>query len=446
MSTRFHSKFHRHNHHTDPSTDPRFPDSAYDPIASPESPFLGAFVLSGSLIATSPLSSYTAYFSNPNYAALILEGKTIALSATGDTIVQNITCENIVINKRFTVFSSIVFENDVGIKENLFLSGNFIANKDSYLGSTLFVNSTSNRVGINNSIPNHALTVVGSISSTNNIVLDDSLYVGTQFSVTPSQTVVNNFLNLQNSANITNNLYLSGTLDVRKEARLYETLIVGSPVVPHLIVNSVNSRVGIRTSTPPVELTVNGEISATRSAYIGENLSVNHNTLFTQASSRRVGINTRVPNKDLTVNGEVSSTSFVYLGNSTLFIDASTNRIGINTLQPNVDLTVRGQISATNNVVFDTSLTAGNTFFVNHSNKRVGINTINPNHTLTVVGVISATDSISAPTVSLSTLSLHPSSLLLTGLVTTYPTVTASNDFLVFSINGKQRALRLWDF
>jgi hypothetical protein len=52
MSSRFHNKYHRHNHHTTPVNDPRYPDSSHDPIASPESPFLGPFVLTGSLSAT----------------------------------------------------------------------------------------------------------------------------------------------------------------------------------------------------------------------------------------------------------------------------------------------------------------------------------------------------------------------------------------------------------
>jgi hypothetical protein len=51
MSSRFHNKFHRHNHHTTPINDPRYPDAAHDPIASPESPFQGTFVVAGGLSA-----------------------------------------------------------------------------------------------------------------------------------------------------------------------------------------------------------------------------------------------------------------------------------------------------------------------------------------------------------------------------------------------------------
>lgn len=46
---RFHSKFHRKNHHT--STDPYNPDAGHDPIASADAPFQGNFYLNGSLSA-----------------------------------------------------------------------------------------------------------------------------------------------------------------------------------------------------------------------------------------------------------------------------------------------------------------------------------------------------------------------------------------------------------
>jgi hypothetical protein len=47
---RFHSKFHRKNHHTD--TDPYNPDAGHDPIASESAPFQGNFYLNGSLSAS----------------------------------------------------------------------------------------------------------------------------------------------------------------------------------------------------------------------------------------------------------------------------------------------------------------------------------------------------------------------------------------------------------
>ena len=58
MSNRFHNKWHRHNHHTDKPIGE--PDAGWDPIASPEDPFKGPFVidsLSLALSANGPLIS-----------------------------------------------------------------------------------------------------------------------------------------------------------------------------------------------------------------------------------------------------------------------------------------------------------------------------------------------------------------------------------------------------
>jgi hypothetical protein len=52
MSSRLHNKYHRHNHHTLAINDPRYPDASHDPIASHASPFLGDFVLNGTLSAS----------------------------------------------------------------------------------------------------------------------------------------------------------------------------------------------------------------------------------------------------------------------------------------------------------------------------------------------------------------------------------------------------------
>jgi hypothetical protein len=67
MSNRFHSKYHRTNHHTYGSDSiygtPSNPDSGHDPIASPDHPFKGDFVLRGGLSASvPPTSAYAGAF------------------------------------------------------------------------------------------------------------------------------------------------------------------------------------------------------------------------------------------------------------------------------------------------------------------------------------------------------------------------------------------------
>lgn len=83
MSSRLHNKFHRHNHHTYNSTDVRYPDAGHDPIASPDSPFQGEFILQGALSAYARLSAYTAYFPGDN-VSLLLRSDNWALSSEGN--------------------------------------------------------------------------------------------------------------------------------------------------------------------------------------------------------------------------------------------------------------------------------------------------------------------------------------------------------------------------
>jgi uncharacterized secreted protein with C-terminal beta-propeller domain len=412
---------------------------------------LGTFALSGTLIANSPLSAYTLHVTNTNNTALILDGKIFALSANGSSVVQNITCDNIVINKQFSVFASIVFNNDLGIGGNLSVSGDIINYKDVYLSNnTLFIASSSNTIGINTIEPNHALTVNGSVSASGNCFIDQELYVGSLFSVNSTETIITTPLGVQTSAYVTGNLNLSGDLTVANNTTLAKDLRVGPNT---LFVNDTNARVGIRTGNPVAELTVNGEISASKQVTVGNILSVGKSTLYVLATSNKVGIGTTAPNVELTVVGEISATGSIYSSNNafsvdpttkrtlvheisssgnaifsvnlsagnTLFVDSVNKRVGVNTVAPNKDLTISGEISSTgsvyfsnnalfvesssrqtnitgvlsgnSNTIFTTNLSAGNTLFVDSINKRVGVNTSTPNKDLTIKGELSATGS-----------------------------------------------------
>lgn len=72
MSNRFHNKWHRRNHHT--YTNPTNPDAGHDPIASQQQPFLGEFVLFGSLSTWAPLSSYAGGFFTNNTSICAIAG------------------------------------------------------------------------------------------------------------------------------------------------------------------------------------------------------------------------------------------------------------------------------------------------------------------------------------------------------------------------------------
>jgi hypothetical protein len=79
MSSRFHNKWHRHNHHTNPTNDARYPDSSHDPIASEDSPFQGNFYLNGTLIADNISVDTTQVTVN----GTVIPGTTLSTSISG---------------------------------------------------------------------------------------------------------------------------------------------------------------------------------------------------------------------------------------------------------------------------------------------------------------------------------------------------------------------------
>jgi len=94
MSSRFHNKWHRHNHHTVPLNDSRYPDSSHDPIASPDSPFRGDFVVQGTLSASSPLfarelsAQPVGIFTGEDVAIRAIAPQGNAIEAVGNVIIN----------------------------------------------------------------------------------------------------------------------------------------------------------------------------------------------------------------------------------------------------------------------------------------------------------------------------------------------------------------------
>jgi hypothetical protein len=92
MSSRLHNKFHRHNHHTTPIQDPRYPDAAHDPIASADSPFQGPFFLQGNLSAVGGAFFTQAVSANIDFVGSTIGNFTVNVpaTATGDFLLVNI--------------------------------------------------------------------------------------------------------------------------------------------------------------------------------------------------------------------------------------------------------------------------------------------------------------------------------------------------------------------
>lgn len=151
---RFHDKLHRRNHHTSPSDG--FLDSANDPIASPSEPFLGDFILSGSLSSYNTLIGQTLKVNNSLYlptSTLVTSLTNISLSINSPTyffIDANGTPRNIelplITNQKgltFIIKNISATSNNLHVHYNGNLSGSPIVsiNKDLY---NTFIAGSSN--------------------------------------------------------------------------------------------------------------------------------------------------------------------------------------------------------------------------------------------------------------------------------------------------------------
>lgn len=150
------------------------------------------------------------------------------------------------------------------------LSGNlFIGDQEGT--TTLFI--SGNKVGINNEIPNEALTVVGNISATGTIYASNvnSEQWNSVYSNVNSNSATNWDNELSKQYTHANFLPLSGGSITGSLCALSD-FRVGTGVIDFVITEEGN--VGIKTETPNEVLTVVGNVSATGFYYgNGSNLS-----------------------------------------------------------------------------------------------------------------------------------------------------------------------------
>jgi len=106
MLDRFHSKFHRYNHHTDYT--PGYVDSASDPIASPQDPFKGSFHVRGTLSATSIDSGTDIRVGGTNKGSIVAPNNT-----TLRTYTLPDSSGSVILNSTITQYISSLSSSDV---------------------------------------------------------------------------------------------------------------------------------------------------------------------------------------------------------------------------------------------------------------------------------------------------------------------------------------------
>ena len=400
MSNRFHNKFHRHNHHTRPTDrDGKYPDSAYDPIASPDSPFEGEFYVDGNITTLSSISALgDLYASNGTFHEdVVIKGNLSVLGTTtqldtfvyvtsavditnvgtgpalkvtqsgdepiahfidssGDDIIFDnngyVGLGTMSPNEKLTIIGNVSATGNVNVNGNMvtdgnsFLSGSsFIVNDLTVDTNTLFVDSTDNKVGIGTLEPNQQLTVIGNISATGSQDIDQHLTVGILSAGLTDQVVIHNNNTLE-SREINSQVW-----DTAAEFLSGRNLTVGYlPLYdgPNTLVDSPVEYDGLLTVIHS-DTTVTGNLTSLGDAYFA-------NTLFTTTSSLSI-VNTG-PGPALYVYqaaGAYDVASFydgdgvevLHVGNSN---PSGLGRVGINASSPNKELTVIGSISATEDV------------------------------------------------------------------------------------------------
>ena len=250
--------------------------------------------------------------------------------------VRNVNNSNLLMynvgSKEFTYGNTI--ENNVHVAQNLTVDTD-----------TLFVDSFTESVGVNNASPDANLHVVGNTYISSNLTVDlNTLHVDTN----------KHFVGIETN-------HPDATLHVMGNAYISEDLTVDTDTFH---VDSVNDSIGVNTVSPDANLHVVGNV------YVSSNLT-----------ATRIGVNTVLPNAELHVEGNAYVSSNLIVDTDTLVVQSETKGIGINNASPDANIHVVGNAYVSSNLTVDT-----NTFHVDAESDHIGINTVLPAAELHVEG------------------------------------------------------------
>jgi hypothetical protein len=241
---------------------------------------------------------------------------------------------------------------------------------------TLFVDSTTKKIGINNSTPDANLHVVGNTYITSNLTVDNNtLHVDT----------VKHFVGIETK-------FPDATLQVMGNTYISEDLTVDTDTFH---VDSATNSVGIETKTPQANLHIVGN------TYVSANLTVDTDTFHVDTTTHSVGVETKNPNANLHVVGNTYISNDLTVGTNftvdtdTLYVDSGTKSVGIETNSPDANLHVVGNAYITSDFTVDT-----NTLHVDSTTNRIGVKTTSPSSELHVTGnaYVSSTDTSTSKT------------------------------------------------
>ena len=367
---------------------------------------------------------------------------------TGNTSIlgnSSITALNITGNS--TVTDVAINASSTAINSNVTLSGDThaIAGNSNFDSGTLFVDSVNNRIGVNNTTPDASLSVTGTANVSGNVTLGGTSHLISGNSNFDSGVLfvdsVNNRVGINNttpdaalsvtgSANISGAVAIAGQLTT---ANISGASINATSINVGANVSVSTSRINVGNSTVNTAITSTGidtdgilavlgatTLSNTVSAAGLASLNAGMNTTTANATAVNVGANinlstTQINIGNSTVNTVLTSTSIttgaitanglanLTGGVNTATANATSINVGANvnlsTSQINVgNSTVNTVVSATGidtdgtlAVLGVTTLSSNvnvdsGTLFVDSVNNRVGINNTTPDASLTITG------------------------------------------------------------
>ena len=234
---------------------------------------------------------------------------------------------------------------------------------------TFFVDVSSNNVGINHTSPNVALDIVGDTWTSGMATVRADLNAGVDVlfvdastdrvginTTTPTKALdVVGDVDASGALAVGGNTTMAGRLSVTQTAILNDvtatTLTVDNTT---LVVDSVNNRVGVGTSTPNTTLGVAGTLGVTSNANIVGNLTAGTGALTVTGANNRVGINQAAPEHSLDVNGTGRFTGTLRTQNISSFgnLTVSGSTITTSTAAFGGDTTVTGDLAVSGNATF----------------------------------------------------------------------------------------------
>jgi len=319
----------------------------------------------------------------------------------------------------------------------------------------LFVDGLNNRVGINNTTPDAALTVIGTANvSANtriggNLTVDGATQINNTVSITSNTTVDTRVLHVDvvndrvgvNTATPDATLQVVGTANVSGNSNISSgrVVITSNATIDYTQLSPSTGNVVIGDTTAPdakFKVVGTANVSGNVTFYgtglhnISGNVAFDTSTLFVDATNNRVGVGTTTPDADFQVIGDANVSQDLTVGgwarindNLNVFGNASVvvstleaisnssgqyvsvaNAAKNSTLSVNGTANVSGAVrlgstlivdgnTTINNVVTISSNTTidGGVFFVDSVSNRVGVNKTNPSYDLDVTGIIRAT-------------------------------------------------------